>query len=377
MANGQIERRKSARTGKVSWRVRWTDATGKRSSRSFDRRADAKEFLARQHGQIADAKIGRPQRPTAADEPFAVVAEAWLKDRPAHLQRVDGSRLRNHLVPFLSDFTVEAVATDVQLHTRLLRHLEAKDNNHVGRLRKKGRKAKRGLAPQTILNAIRVLTKLLADVGYPGVRIAYKVPEKPHEWIQDPASIPLFLEACPDWFRPAAALAVYAGLRAGEVAGLQRADLDWGRKLIHIRRSFDGPVKNYQLRSVALPDELASILRPALLRHSNKHVVVAPDGKPITREYRGLSQQARRTSKRAASDSVNFHGLRHTYASHLAVRGIPLATISKLLGHKSLTVTQRYAHLHPTENIARDPRVHLSFGEAPAGDVVQLDKAAR
>jgi len=41
-----------------------------------------------------------------------------------------------------------------------------------------------------------------------------------------------------------------------------------------------------------------------------------------------------------------FHSLRHTFASHLVMGGVDLTTVSRLMGHKSLTVTLRYFHLH-------------------------------
>jgi integrase len=56
-----------------------------------------------------------------------------------------------------------------------------------------------------------------------------------------------------------------------------------------------------------------------------------PDGKEMTsRKHR-----------------INFHSLRHTYASWLAIAGVPLYTIKELMGHKSIEMTMRYAHLCP------------------------------
>jgi site-specific recombinase XerD len=44
---------------------------------------------------------------------------------------------------------------------------------------------------------------------------------------------------------------------------------------------------------------------------------------------------------------IGWHDLRHTYGSHLAMRGVPLRTIQELLGHASIEQTMRYAHLSP------------------------------
>lgn len=51
--------------------------------------------------------------------------------------------------------------------------------------------------------------------------------------------------------------------------------------------------------------------------------------------------------QRAGVENFTFHDLRHTFASHLAMAGVPLHTIGQLLGHKTPGMTMRYAHLTP------------------------------
>ncbi|HLL22876.1 MAG TPA: tyrosine-type recombinase/integrase [Kofleriaceae bacterium] len=71
-----------------------------------------------------------------------------------------------------------------------------------------------------------------------------------------------------------------------------------------------------------------------------------------------------RACKRAGLRRIGWHVLRHTFASHLAMRGAPLKAIQELLGHATITMTMRYAHLAP--EIARDT-VRLLDGLAGHG----------
>jgi site-specific recombinase XerD len=51
--------------------------------------------------------------------------------------------------------------------------------------------------------------------------------------------------------------------------------------------------------------------------------------------------------RRAGIDNLHFHDLRHTFASHLVMKGVPLKVVQELLGHKDIKTTMRYAHLAP------------------------------
>lgn len=70
-------------------------------------------------------------------------------------------------------------------------------------------------------------------------------------------------------------------------------------------------------------------------------------GKPYLRVTRSFASACRR----AGIKDFHFHDLRHTFASHLVMAGVDLTTVKELLGHKTLTMTLRYAHLAPSHKI--------------------------
>ena len=86
------------------------------------------------------------------------------------------------------------------------------------------------------------------------------------------------------------------------------------------------------------------------------------DGRPLSEDYlRGLLR--RLAAKAGIEKRVHPHGLRHTFAVELEARGVPVTTISKLLGHSSVAVTARYLD-HLTNRQAVEALDAVSFGLA-------------
>lgn len=162
-------------------------------------------------------------------------------------------------------------------------------------------------------------------------------------------------EALPAKQRAAFTLAIYSGLREGELWGLRWCDvyLDDERPELMVRKSFDGPTKSGKPRPVVLLREAVEAIRAwraiapgvgtALVFPGRKGKCHAPSYDAGWPRWRALASVTRR---------VRFHDLRHTCASHLVMgtwtrRPWRLEEVQLQLGHSSITTTQRYAHLAP------------------------------
>jgi integrase len=138
-----------------------------------------------------------------------------------------------------------------------------------------------------------------------------------------------------------------AGLRCGEMMALQWDDVDLGKRQVCVARSeWKGHVtapKGGRLRRVPLTGRLATALRGA--RHlRGLRVLCDGDGKPLTQK---MVQVIVRRVARQAKVKPGVHILRHTFCSHLAMRGAPARAIQELAGHEDLRTTERYMHLSP------------------------------
>ncbi len=69
------------------------------------------------------------------------------------------------------------------------------------------------------------------------------------------------------------------------------------------------------------------------------------DGEPL--DYNRAYRAWHRVQQAAGLPALNIHGMRHSYASQLVLRGVPLRAVQELLGHANIQQTQRYAHLVP------------------------------
>jgi len=136
--------------------------------------------------------------------------------------------------------------------------------------------------------------------------------------------------------RPVVVCALYTGMRRGEILNLTWDDVDLKQGIIFVRQSKSG-----ERREVPISSALAGVFK-ALPRTSD-YLFSVGNGHRMRSVREGFIS----ATKRAGILNFTFHDLRHTFASHLVMSGVDLLAVKELLGHKSINMTLRYAHLSP------------------------------
>jgi integrase len=138
----------------------------------------------------------------------------------------------------------------------------------------------------------------------------------------------------PVWLRPLLITALHTGMRRGELLALTRKDIDFPRRLIRVERS-----KNGEKRSIPMSQTLYETLGTIKVGDISGTLF------PIA--IRSLRAAYDEALAKAGITDFHFHDLRHTFATRLVQNGQDLYKVQKLLGHKSIVMTQRYAHHYP------------------------------
>lgn len=148
-------------------------------------------------------------------------------------------------------------------------------------------------------------------------------------------------------------LAVYTGMRKGEIFGLRWQDVNPDTGRLTIAHSYESTPKSGKVRHLRLPSALVPVLREwRALCPKTAHGLVCPvldKGRWHMSMSTGKTHGLPDLLKSANCQQVGrcWHMLRHTFASHYMMAGGSLLALSKILGHASMTMTMIYAHLAP------------------------------
>lgn len=348
-------RKRTLPSGEIRWLVDYSDQTGVRRARQFKTQREAKAFEAKAKVEVSerthvpkseavtvreavekyvlhcDARVdaGEMERRTLAD----------IKSKLAHLTGENG--ITEILLPDISFATADAMrlrlvgagmsganAGKVMSTTRTMLNW-ALDSRMIARNDLAGRKAKRGSREkkQVPIPAGADVVKMLVEAD------------------MMPAPYGLYVRT-----------AVLTGCRAGELRGLQWRHVDFvaASVLVEQRAEQDGTIGQPKTvsghRAVPLPAGLLAKLKEAYLaggRNSEAFVFSNKAGEPIDHDaFSG--RHWRPMLKRLGMLGLDFHHLRHYYASALLHAGVPVTEVSRRLGHADPAITLRiYSHALP------------------------------
>lgn len=349
MARRRYQRGRVVLKGKrePKWFGRWredvilADGTTRRVQRAVvlgTKRELPTERLARRKLETVLARINAPDYRPARVGTVKEFSERWqelfLRHRKPSTERAAKSHLRFHIVPVLGKMSLDQIGREVQQEfaTHLCRSVSRK----------------------TAVNVLGTLSSMLSTArswGYvcQAVEIAgLAMPEKPRREARffTPNHAQSIIEQAEQPYRAMFAVAAMTGMRAGEIMGLSVDDLDFERRLIHIRRSaWHGKLQTVKTKGsnavLPMPDGLAIILQECLetWRENPERVLFCNRrGRPYTAE-KVVQKRLWPILDSLGIPRCGFHAFRHMHASLLLETGASPKVAQAQLRHSDARLT--------------------------------------
>ncbi len=358
--------KRTAADGSVSYRAQVRLKGFSPESATFERLTDARQWAAKIETDMrAGRHFGVSKRHTFNDlaDEYEKAAKSLrsFDDRKPHLdmwRKAFGADL-------LSNVTPERIAkVKARLLTEEVRHnVRATGNPEID-----AKRVKRTRSGPTVN---RYLATLSACLGY-GVKPLGWLERNPCERVtkskENPgrvrflndAELPRLLAACrpfPDLYL-AVVLSLTTGARQSEIMSLRWPQIDFTRRVITLKQ---GETKNEDARALPLSGEAFTMLQArGKVRSLNDDRVFPPISSKA--EVRNLRESWERALKAADIKDFRWHDLRHTAASYLAMSGVSLVEIAKILGHRTLAMVARYSHLDPSHVVAVGDKLAARLG---------------
>jgi integrase len=254
--------------------------------------------------------------------------------------------LRVHLVPFFGKTKLDCIS-----------------NQLVEKYKREKQKTR--LCNKSINNHLTVLRKCLETAlewqildNTPRVKLL-KTPPSKFDYLNE-SECKLLLDNSSGNLHDMILMALNTGLRFGELIALTWKDIDFEKKLLTINKAIAkgvlGSTKSNKNRYIPLTDSVIEMLRQ---KNKNNDLVFYENGSFLVQAK--YVKQLHSLCRKLKFRRIGWHVLRHTFASHLAQKGISLKAIQELLGHSDIKTTMRYTHLSPRE--LRQAVDVLSFGQ--------------
>lgn len=300
--------------------------------------AQAYEALLR-HKLALGESVEASAQTNLQEQSFAQFAAVWFDDYVVPNNKYSEQKAKRHmlssrLIPFFGRMPIGKISTH---------HIE----------QYKAKQARTGVSNKTINNQLTVLGKCLVtaydwfpiESPPPKIKKLKCAPAKTDHLSQEEAE--LLLSHAEGVLYELLLTTLRTGMRQGELKGLQWEAIDWHSSTVRIIHSWNDDLRELEApksnreRLIPLDAEVVEILLAR--KEGSGFVFLDWDGMPFTEER--LNPRLATLCKKVGLRKITWHTLRHTFATHLMMKGAAANTVQMLLGHASITTTMRYAHV--------------------------------
>ena len=290
---------------------------------------------------------------------FGNIANLWLMNKsnsskPSTVNRYT-NLLNNHILPCIGEKPISNITT-------ILIQEQIKYLSENGRMDDKG-----GLSSKTISDIICIIKSILyygESIGYNhkcSLRyISYKAEKREMRVLSrcEQKILTAYLTEEPDFTKAGILLALYTGIRIGELCALKTSCIDLEKGSMHIGytlqrlQTFDSngektcisistPKSLSAIRDIPLPEFICKVYANMCLSQTDYIL----SGKSVPIEPRTLENRYNKIMKHLQIENATFHTLRHTFATRSIEVGFDVKSLSEVLGHSSVKITlDRYVH---------------------------------
>jgi len=330
-------------------------------------RRGAEQFERQLRQSLLDGSYGKEAEPTPTTS-FESFSKVFIEDaknhnKPSTIANKE-QHLKCHLLPFFGSMALSEIKlADIERFksTMLAKKSESRkrrdDSTKQAKRRRYGNDPKE-LSRKSVNNSLGILSKFLhLAVEHEVISHAPKVhffkgKNLKIDFLSFEESKRALASIDPE-FRHALLLGLHAGLRIGEIIGLRWQDIDWSSNNLTVQQTIwknqIGTPKGGRTRSISMTAKLSQALKDA--RHlRGEYVLCTAEGghfQPGSLKWPLKRALLKAGVTRPPGQSITWHTLRHTYASHLTMKGASLKVVQELLGHSTIEMTMRYAHLSP------------------------------
>lgn len=303
---------------------------------------------------------------------FQTTAEEWLVFLAPQIKAATMNKYRNLLETYIYP-RMGSMELNQITHSFLEMQCKA--------LLQSGRKDGGGLAPKTvsdILSVIRNVLKFAIKTGVSvscdgqSIRIKQSAGEMRILSRLEQEQLCRYLLSAPDGCNLGILVSLFTGIRLGEICALQWEDISTTEKTIHVRHTMQRiqdregktrtkvilttPKSAYSVRVIPIPDAL---MQTMLSITTERKGYFLTGSMQCYIEPRTMQNHFKKALKASGIADVNYHALRHTFATRCIEAGFDVKSLSEILGHASVNITMN-RYVHPSMDMKKENMERLS-----------------